>query len=260
MSPAWTYDWATVCVLWRRDLLRFVRQPLRVLAALGQPLIFWWILGSGMARSFRLPGSPVDALEYFYPGVVLMVALFAALITSIGLIEDRHQGFLQVVLAGPGSNLAVVCGKCLGATTVALAQTALFLALAPWAGFPYGEVHWPMLLAALLTAALLLSAVGFALAWVLDSVQAYQAVQMTLILPLWLLSGALFPLRAGGHGLEAVMRLNPLAYAVAGVRQALYGGHAPEALAPAALTAPWPLVVGGAALLGLGLALAACRR
>src|SRR4051812_12731775 len=116
------YDWATVHVLWRRDLLRLFRQPSRLVGALGQPVIFWAVIGSGMAHTFVLPGTNLDYSEYFFPGVVLMVGLFASIFASVSLIEDRHQGFLQAVLAGPSARWALVGGKCLGSASVALVQ------------------------------------------------------------------------------------------------------------------------------------------
>lgn len=224
------YDLATARVLWWRDLVRFFRQPSRLVGALGQPVIFWLVIGSGMAATFRMPGSTVGYLEFFYPGVVLMVVLFAAIFTTVSVIEDRHQGFLQAVLAGPGSRAALVAGKALGSASVAVSQAALFLALAPAAGFALLRVNWPLLLAALGLAAIGLAALGFAVAWAVDNVQGYHAIQMTLLVPLWVVSGAMFPMSAEHPGLAAVMRVNPVAYAVSAARRALAGGSAPGAL------------------------------
>ena len=224
------YDLATARVLWWRDLVRFFRQPSRLAGALGQPVIFWLVIGSGMAATFRMPGSTVGYLEFFYPGVVLMVVLFAAIFTTVSVIEDRHQGFLQAVLAGPGSRAALVVGKALGSASVAVSQAALFLALAPAAGFALLRVNWPLLLAALGLAAIGLAALGFAVAWAVDNVQGYHAIQMTLLVPLWVVSGAMFPMSAEHPGLAAVMRVNPVAYAVSAARRALAGASAPGAL------------------------------
>lgn len=224
------YDLATVRVLWWRDLVRFFRQPSRLAGALGQPVLFWLIIGSGMAGTFRMPGAAVGYLEFFYPGVVLMVVLFAAIFTTASVIEDRHQGFLQAVLAGPGSRAALAIGKALGSTSVALSQAALFLALAPAAGFSVLRVDWALLLAALGLAGLGLAALGFTVAWALDNVQGYHAIQMTLLVPLWVVSGAMFPPSADQPALAAVMRANPVAYAVSAARRALSGPLAPGAL------------------------------
>jgi daunorubicin resistance ABC transporter membrane protein len=224
------FDRATIGVLWRRDLVRFFRQPSRLVGALAQPVLFWAIIGSGMAATFRMPGSSEGYLRFFYPGVVLMVVLFAAIFTTLSVIEDRHAGFLQAVLAGPGSRGAVVVGKVLGSASVALSQAALFLLLAPLAGFPWLSVNWPLLLSALGLASVGLAAMGFAVAWLVDNVQGYHAIQMTLLVPLWIVSGAMFPASPEHPVMAAAMRANPVAYAVSATRRALAGPAAPGAL------------------------------
>jgi daunorubicin resistance ABC transporter membrane protein len=251
------YDLATVAVLWRRDLTRFFRQPSRLAGALGQPVIFWLVIGSGMSGTFRMSGGP-GYLAYFYPGVVMMVVLFAAIFTTVSVIEDRHRGFLQTVLAGPGSRGALVLGKSLGSASVALSQAALFLLLLPAAGIPYLAVSWPLLLAALGLAAVGLAALGFAVAWAVDNVQGYHAIQMTLLVPLWVVSGAMFPLPADRPGFAWVMRANPISYSVSAVRRALAGADAPGALPGSA--ARDLAVCALFALVALALALAASRR
>jgi daunorubicin resistance ABC transporter membrane protein len=229
------YDIATARVLWRRDLARFWRQPSRIISALGQPVLFWLVIGSGLAGTFRIPDLNVGYMEYFFPGVIMLVLLFASIFASVSVIDDRHQGFLQGVLAGPGSRTALVWGKCLGSTSVALIQGGIFFALAPLAGFSLAEIDWPLLLAASVCTSLGLTALGFTVAWVLDSVQAYHAVQMMLLIPLWVVSGAMFP---PGEGFFAtVMRLNPVAYGVSAVRHALYGGLAHPQMTVS--QAPW---------------------
>jgi daunorubicin resistance ABC transporter membrane protein len=228
------YDLATIAVLWRRDLVRFFRQPSRLAGALGQPVLFWLVIGMGMSGTFRMPGSEASYLAFFYPGVVLMVVVFAAIFTTLSVIEDRHRGFLQTVLAGPGSRIALVLGKTLGSASVALSQAALFLLLAPAAGFSWRTVGWPLLVAALALAAVGLAALGFAVAWLVDNVQGYHAIQMMLIVPLWVVSGAMFPVPADRPGFAAVMRWNPISYAVSAARRALAGADAPGALAGSA--------------------------
>jgi len=252
------YDAATVRALLRRDLVRFFRQPSRLAGALGQPILFWLVIGSGMAATFRMPGSTVGYLEFFYPGVVMMVVLFAAIFTTVSVIEDRHQGFLQAVLAGPGSRGALVLGKALGSASVALSQAALFLVLAPAAGFPLSSVNWPLLVAALALAAIGLAALGFAVAWVVDNVQGYHAIQMTILVPLWVVSGAMFPASGTHPAFGAVMRANPVAYAVSATRRAL-GGAGAAGVLPGS-TARDLTVIAIFALAALSLALLAARR
>ena len=228
-------DLATVGVLWRRDVLRFFRQPTRLVGALAQPLVFWLLIGGGMASTFRYTpvlgaGSPeVGYMQYFYPGILVMMVLFASIFGTITVIEDRHAGFLQAGLVAPGSRAAVVVGKSLGVASVGLLQAAVFLALAPLAGFPLHQVDWPTLAAFLATGAVGLSAFGFALAWLTDSSQGYHAVMSIVLIPGWVLSGAMFPLPpATEHPvLQSLMRANPMSYLVSGVRGALHAADHP---------------------------------
>lgn len=252
-------DADTIAVLWQRDCLRFLRQPSRLVGALGQPVIFWGVIGSGFASTFSLGQGQIGYQAFFYAGVVMMVALFSSIFASVSVIEDRHQGFLLPVLAGPGSRLALVLGKCLGSATVAALQISLFLLLAPLAGFSYASIAWPALLSALACACMGLSALGFAVAWWLDNVQAYHAVQMTLLVPLWVVSGAMFPADPSSPGFYWAMRANPLAYAVSAVRHALYGGSAPlQTVICDASTAQWVCLV--FALVSVALATLVSRR
>jgi ABC-2 type transport system permease protein len=217
-------DLAAIRVLVARDVKRFFRQRSRVVGALAQPLLFWGLIGSGLASSFRIPGAEeVGYLEYFFPGIVVLVVLFTAIFSTMSIIEDRHQGFLQAVLVAPASRSAIVLGKTLGGVAIALVQAGLVLAFAPLAGFPLGGVDWPLAVSMLVLTAVGLSALGFALAWWIDSTQGYHAIMFVLLIPMWVLSGAMFPTTGANRWLSIAMRLNPMAYCVAGVRRALAG-------------------------------------
>jgi ABC-2 type transport system permease protein len=250
---------ATVGVLVSRDLRRFFRQMSRVVGALVQPLIFWLVIGSGMASSFRMPGAEgVGYVQYFYPGIVMLVVLFTSIFTTMSVIEDRHKGFLQAVLVAPASRAALVLGKTLGGVAIALMQAAIFLALAPLAGFDARAIHWGELALLLVLIGIGLSSMGFAIAWWLDSTQGYHVVMSVLLLPLWILSGAMFPMTTGPKWISIVSRANPMAYAVAGVRRALYGGAAPGV---ASTTAALELAVTAAfALVAVLVAVRVCSR
>lgn len=211
--------------LWWRELVRFVRQPSRVFSAAASPLVFWLLIGSGLSASFRLPGgeSEVSYLEYFFPGTVALLVLFAAIFSTISVIEDRHEGFLQSVLVAPVSRIALVLGKVLGGATLAWFQGSLFLILAPLAGIPLsvGSILAASGVLALLSLAL--TAVGFGFAWKVDSTQGFHGVMNLLLVPMWLLSGAFFPLAGAPAWLQWIMRLNPMTFGVAALRRALYG-------------------------------------
>lgn len=255
------YDLYTINVLWRRDLKRFFRQPSRIIGALGQPIIFWLVIGTGMTTTFQMPAnSTMSYLEFFFPGVVMMVLLFASIFSAVSVIDDRRQGFLQAVMAGPASRTALVLGKCTGSSIVALMQAALFMCLLPATQFSFGQIHWPLLLTTLTLTALGLTAMGFLVAWWLDSVQGYHAIQMTLLVPLWIISGAMFPPQGQPGIFSALMRANPLAYAVSAARHGFYDGQAPAA-SVLALSPWWCLAITAAfaAVMLMG-AVAVCKR
>jgi len=214
-----------IAVLVRRDLALFFRQRSRLVGALAQPLLFWLVIGAGLAPSFRVPGvdDGPGYLEFFFPGVVLMVVLFASIFATMSVITDRREGFLQGVLAAPGPRGALAVGKCGGGALVALVQGALFLALMPLAGFSPAEVNWVALALALVLTSLALTAVGFVLAWWIDSTQGYHAVMSVVLIPLWILSGALFPVEPTHAALRWTARLNPVTYAVNATRESLNG-------------------------------------
>ena len=187
---------STISVLVRRDLTRFVREKSRVAGALLQPLIFWLVIGSGMSSTFVLPSARgMNYLEYFFPGVLVMVVLFTAIFTTMSVIEDRHSGFLQAVLVAPGSRASVVLGKCLGSATVAFVQGLLFVLLAPLSGVDLLGIDWPLLLSALALACFGLCSIGFAVAWWLDSTAGYHVVMSLLLLPLWIFQARCSPRR-----------------------------------------------------------------
>jgi ABC-2 type transport system permease protein len=251
-----------VAALVGRDLRRFFRQPSRVVGSLAQPLILWAVLGAGMGGSFRVAGAGgVSYLQYFYPGTVVLTVLFTAIFSTISVIEDRHHGFLQAVLVAPVSRTALALGKTLGGVAIALVQAAALLALAPLAGFSPAEMGWPTLAAALIAAAIGFTALGFAVAWWIDSTQGYHAVMSVALIPLWALSGAMFPPSGGSRWIGWLMAANPMTYAMSAVRRGFYGTGLPAGLVPAASSAPVELGVCAAfAVLAVAAAAALCRR
>lgn len=213
-----------IYTLWRRELVRFLRQPSRLVSALGMPLTLWLLVGSGLTASFRMPDGPAGLtfLEYFFPGTLVLLVLFAAIFTNISVIEDRHQGFLQSVLVAPVGRASLVLGKVLGGASLAWLQGALFLAVAPLAGLRPRPTAVVAALAVIAVLAVGLTALGFAMAWKVDSTQGFHGVMNLLLLPMWMLSGAFFPLTGAPLWLAVVMRANPLTYGTAALRRVLY--------------------------------------
>jgi ABC-2 type transport system permease protein len=210
--------------LWWREITRFRRQRSRVIGALAQPMLFWLLLGGGLSASFRPMGAPehLGYLEYFYPGIMVLAMLFTAIFATISVVEDRREGFLQGVMVAPVSRLNIVLGQSLGASTLALLQAVIFLILAPLAGIALSVGSVLAVLAVLAMLAFGLTNLGLMIAWRLQSTQGFHAIMNLMLMPLWLLSGAFFPLTGVPVWLEWLMRINPITYGMAALRRCLY--------------------------------------
>ena len=234
--PASPGFWLPVYTLALRELVRFFRQRTRVIGALGQPLIFWILFGAGLQTSFRGPAG-MSFQEYFFPGTAVMILLFTAIFSTISIIEDRREGFLQGVLAAPVSRMAIVCGKLCGGATLALLQAVLFLVVGPLLGLvglaPPMDTGLTLqnivpVLLWLTLLAFTLTALGYCIAWPMESTQGFHAIMSVFLMPMWLLSGSLFPAPPSGW-LAWIFRLNPLTYGVAGLRR--WMAESPEQVA-----------------------------
>lgn len=239
--------------------MRFVRQRSRIIGALVTPIVFWLLIGGGMGRSFHAEGLPggTNFIHYFFPGTVLMILLFTAIFSTISIIEDRKEGFLQGVLVAPVPRMAIVLGKVLGGTVLALGQGLLFLLLAPAVGIRLSLAAALMTMGVMLLLAFALTALGFCLAWRMSSTQGFHAIMNLFLMPMWFLSGALFPASGAMGGLGWVMRLNPLTYGLAALRRTMYWHD----LAASATMPPLALSLGvtivfAAAMFGLASAIA----
>lgn len=217
-----------VMSLWHRDVVRFVRQRSRVVGALATPVVFWLLIGSGLRHSFRIPDAPdsQDYLAYAFPGTLVLIILFTAIFSTISVIEDRKEGFLQGVLVAPVGRSAIVMGKILGSSTLAIGQSVLFLLLAPLVGISFTPASVMALFGVLVVVSLGLSALGFLVAWPMDSTQGFHAIMNLFLMPMWLLSGAFFPASGAAGWIKWLMVVNPLTYGVAAMRHALYLGQA----------------------------------
>jgi len=211
--------------LCKRELVRFLRQRNRIIGALATPIVFWMLLGFGMGRNFSAEGLPGgdNYLRFFFPGTIVMILLFTAIFSTISIIEDRREGFLQGVLIAPVSRMAIVLGKVLGGTILAAGQGLLFLLLAPTIGIKPTPAAWALTILVMLVVSFALTALGFCIAWRMSSTQGFHAIMNLFLMPMWFLSGALFPARESA--LRWVMQLNPLTYGVSAIRQAIYFGE-----------------------------------
>ena len=216
MLPAFT--------LWWREIVRFYRQPTRVVGVLASPLVFWLVIGSGFGTSFRSGGGPGQQhyLDYFYPGALIMIVLFTSIFTMMSVIEDRKEGFLLSVLVAPVPRSAIVLGKVVGGTTLSAVQGMIFLVFAPFAGVHLDPLQVLLVAVVVFLVSFSLTALGFAIAWPMDSTQSFHAIINLFLIPLWLLSGALFPLSGASGWMRALMHINPLTYGVEALRTLMY--------------------------------------
>lgn len=208
--------------LWWREIVRFYRMRARVIGVIASPVMFWLVMGSGFGSSLRSGGQ--NYLEYFFPGALIMIVLFTSIFAMMSVIEDRREGFLLSVLVAPVSRAAIVLGKVLGGATLAALQGLMFLVLAPFIGIRLGIVQLGLAALAVFLVAFALTALGFTVAWRMESAQGFHAVVNMFLIPLWLLSGAVFPLSSASFWLQLLMRVNPLTYGMDALRLALFPG------------------------------------
>ena len=210
--------------LWWREVVRFYRQPARVAGVILSPLLFWIVIGSGFGTSFRSGDAPGQQhyLDYFFPGALVMIILFTSIFTMMSVIEDRNEGFLLSVLVAPVPRSAIVLGKVLGGTTLAALQGLIFLIFAPLVGIHLTFGAFGLVVLTVFLVSFALTALGFAIAWPMDSTQSFHAIINLFLIPLWLLSGALFPLAHASKWMQALMYLNPLTYGVEALRTLMY--------------------------------------
>jgi ABC-2 type transport system permease protein len=216
-----------VASLWWREMVRFARQRSRVVGAFVQPLVFWLLLAGGFQASFSPPGLPsgMGYGTYGFPGILAMIVLFTAIFSTISVVEDRQRGFLQGVLAAPVPRPSIVLGQALGSATLGVVQGGLLVPLAPSVGIPLSPESVALAIGLMGLVAFGLSSLSLAIAWRFDSTQGFHAVMNLVLLPMWLLSGAVFPMAGAAPWLRLAMQANPLTYGLAAIRHALYLGN-----------------------------------
>jgi ABC-2 type transport system permease protein len=238
-------DVRAAVIVWRRELIRFKRDRLRAVTSLIQPLLFLLVLGTGLsslARGSMPPG--VNFKTFIYPGVLAMSVLFTAIFSAASIVWDREFGFLREMLVAPVSRAAIVMGKCLGGATIATVQGIVMLVLAGLAGVPYQPVLLVTLVGEMLLLSFTLTAFGVMMAARIKQFQAFMALTQMLVMPLFFLSGALYPLRGLPTWLSILTRVDPLTYIVDPMRRAVFShlslpAQAVHALAPGVTWAGW---------------------
>ncbi|HEU5159749.1 MAG TPA: ABC transporter permease [Streptosporangiaceae bacterium] len=214
-----------VRMVWRREMLHFVRDRARAVVSLLQPMLFLFVLGVGLARLFTdsggAYGSGADYLMFLFPGVLVMAAQVPAISVGASIVWDRQSGFLREMLVTPARRETLLIGKCLGGTTVATCQGAVVLATAGLVHIPYRTGLFALLLAELALTSLALTALGAMVAVTIRRIQTFNTVLTVLITPLIFLSGLMFPIKAMPSWMAALSLANPLTYAVDVMRRTI---------------------------------------
>ncbi len=267
-------DLRAVSIVWRRELIRFRTDRLRAVTSLVQPVLFLFILGTGLSRlAGRGLPSGVDFQTFIYPGVLAMSVLFTSIFSAASIVWDREFGFLREMLVAPVRRWAIVIGKCLGGATVATFQGIIFLALAGVAHVPYDPVLMLTLVGELLLLSFTLTAFGVMMAARIKQIQAFMALTQLFVLPLFFLSGALYPLNGLPAWLTVLTRIDPLTYIVDPMRHAVFshlstvGQSALSVLSPGVTWNGWLVptglslaIVGVMGLAMLGIAIVEFRK
>jgi len=262
-------DLRAVSIVWQRELIRFKSDRLRAVTSLVQPVLFLFVLGTGLS-SLAGKGLPpgISFRTFMYPGVLAMSVLFTAMFSAASIVWDREFGFLREMLVAPVSRWALVLGKCLGGATVATFQGIIILALAGVAHVPYDPILFLIVIGELLLLSFTITAFGVMMAARIKQIQAFMAVTQMLVMPLFFLSGALYPLNGLPAWLTVLTRFDPLTYVVSPMRDAVFSHlsvptRVTAALSPEVTWFGWAVPVGlclgmvavmGAAMLGIAIA------
>jgi len=234
-------------VVWKRELIRFLRARTRIVTGLVQPVLFLFVLGGGLSPLVGGAGG-LDFRQFVFPGVVAMSVVTTAIFSAVSIVWDREFGFMREMLVAPVPRAALVVGKCLGGATVATIQGTILLSLAGLVHVPYSPVLIVTVLAEMALTAFTLTSFGVLVASRMEQVESFQVVMQLFVLPMFFLSGAVFPLGNLPRWLEVLTRLDPLTYAVDAIRRAVFG-HLGASFGSSAFSRPltwghWQLPVG----------------
>ncbi len=215
----------TIYILWLRQLKRYSRSKARIVGSLGQPLLFLVALGFGMGRIYKQAGEG-DYINFLAPGIIAMGIIFTGIFSGIEIIWDRQFGFLKETLVAPTSRINIMLGRTLGGATIASCQGLIILVISLFVGFkPHLTALTPLSLVFIFLIALFFTALGTAIASLMEDFHGFQLIINFLVMPLFFLSGAIFPLQGFPKPLQIITAINPLSYGIDGVRETLVNVH-----------------------------------
>jgi ABC-2 type transport system permease protein len=215
-------DFRAIKIVWQRELIRFGQDRLRIVTSLVQPLLFLFVLGTGLSQLSSAGTHGVDLRTFVYPGVLAMAVMFTAMFSAASIVWDREFGFLREMLVAPVRRGSIVVGKCLGGATVAGFQGIIVVAMAGLVGVPYAPVLLLEIIGLQLLLAFSITAFGVMVAARVTQMQSFMALTQMLIMPMFFLSGGLFPVSGLPRWLEILNRIDPLTYAVDPMRRAVF--------------------------------------
>jgi ABC-2 type transport system permease protein len=218
----------TVYTIWYRDLLRFLRDRARIISSLGQPLLFLIVFGNGLAPVVAAGMGGVDFRAFLFPGILSMAVLFTAVFSAVSIVWDREFGFLKEVLVAPVSRTAVALGKVAGGSTTALIQGLLIMLLAPLVGVRFTLPQVLTLVVMMILVAATMTSFGILIAARMRSMEGFHMMMNFLLMPMFFVSGAFFPLRQVPLWMEWLARVDPVTYGVDAMRQTALQGLVPE--------------------------------
>lgn len=215
--------------IWYRDVLRFSRDRMRIVASLGQPLLFLFVFGAGLAPAISgFGGGNLDFTQFMFPGILSMTILFTAVFSAVSIVWDREFGFLKEVMVAPVSRYAIALGKIAGGSTIAMFQGAIILFLGPLIGVRISISQIIVLLGLMLLLATMMTSLGIMIAARQRTMEGFHMMMNFLLLPMFFLSGALFPLQGIPVWMEVLAKINPVTYGVDPLRQVALRGSVPE--------------------------------
>jgi ABC-2 type transport system permease protein len=235
-------------IVWQRDLIRFRSDRIRIITSLVQPLLFLFVLGSGLQQLSSASTDGVNLKTFIYPGVLALAVMFTAMFSAASIVWDREFGFMREMLVAPVSRASIVIGKCFGGATVASFQGVILLALAGAVGVPYKPAVILGLFGLMLLLAFTITAFGVMVAARIKQMQAFMGVMQMIVMPMFFLAGALYPVTNLPGWLAVLNRLDPLTYAVDPMRRLVFNhldisSAARETLAPGVTWWGWHVPV-----------------
>jgi ABC-2 type transport system permease protein len=249
-----------VRIVWRRDLIRFVNDRIRMVSQLVQPLLFLFVMGAGLNTLSRSGTYGVNLRTFIYPGILCIAVMFTAMFAAASIVWDREFGFLREMLVAPVSRGSIVIGKCIGGATVACIQGVIIILLGPLVGVPYSVTLILEIFGLQLLLAFTITAFGVMIAVRIKQMQSFFGVMQMIVMPMFFISGALFPTRGLPGWLEVLNRIDPLTYAVDPMRRLVFSHLHISPVARHVLDAgvTWggyrvPALLEAAVVLGLGL-------